>query len=345
MKIKNLKAFTLAEVLMALTVIGIVAAMTIPNLIKNHNEKAWSTAKTVFLEHFEEATKQMNIEGQMQGYKSTGDFLNVLKKYLKINTICDIGKNYKCFADSININDGQNILSYDVNELKSSINFKKNFGTEIRAVALSNGTSMLLTYNPNCEYINPYDNQADTTKCAVLYYDVNGKKSPNTIGKDIFSLNNPELMDSCYKLESGLCVALEDIAPEAVLMSDPNYDNYLSITGVSEPCIGSGQRCGGYDNLLGAALACYNMGMRLPSYDELRLEILPYTYSNNNILNINYCQTGNIENGCGYYSIEKEASSQFYGARVHVNGYLKGFTGGRSSSAPIQTPFSVRCVK
>ena len=38
-------AFTLAEVLITLAIIGIVAALTIPALVQNHNEKAWSTAK------------------------------------------------------------------------------------------------------------------------------------------------------------------------------------------------------------------------------------------------------------------------------------------------------------
>ena len=34
-------AFTLAEVLITITLIGIVAAMTIPTLISNYQQKAW----------------------------------------------------------------------------------------------------------------------------------------------------------------------------------------------------------------------------------------------------------------------------------------------------------------
>lgn len=41
-------AFTLAEVLITLAIIGVVAALTIPLLVKNHNEKAWSTAKVLW---------------------------------------------------------------------------------------------------------------------------------------------------------------------------------------------------------------------------------------------------------------------------------------------------------
>src|SRR5699024_9785110 len=41
-------AFTLAEVLITLAIIGVVAALTIPSLIENHNEKAWLTAKDLW---------------------------------------------------------------------------------------------------------------------------------------------------------------------------------------------------------------------------------------------------------------------------------------------------------
>ena len=41
-------AFTLAEVLITLAIIGVVAAMTIPTLIANYQERAWNTASLVF---------------------------------------------------------------------------------------------------------------------------------------------------------------------------------------------------------------------------------------------------------------------------------------------------------
>lgn len=39
MKIKNNKAFTLAEVLITIGIIGVVAAMTIPTLLSNYTKK------------------------------------------------------------------------------------------------------------------------------------------------------------------------------------------------------------------------------------------------------------------------------------------------------------------
>ncbi len=41
-------AFTLAEVLITLAIIGVVAVLTVPALIQNYNAKAWETAQKVF---------------------------------------------------------------------------------------------------------------------------------------------------------------------------------------------------------------------------------------------------------------------------------------------------------
>ena len=41
---KNKQGFTLAEVLITLGIIGIVAALTIPMLVARHQEKVWLTS-------------------------------------------------------------------------------------------------------------------------------------------------------------------------------------------------------------------------------------------------------------------------------------------------------------
>ena len=71
-------AFTLAEVLITLAIIGVVAVLTIPALIKNYNEKAWSTAQDVFTKRLEVATRQMNTEEKLAGYSNTMDFVRTL---------------------------------------------------------------------------------------------------------------------------------------------------------------------------------------------------------------------------------------------------------------------------
>ena len=103
---KRKNAFTLAEMLITLAVIGIVAALTIPGLVKNHNEKAWATAQDVFTKKLEVALKAMNTDGTLTGYSTTASFVNALKKNIKITKVCtdDVTK---CFSKEVIWNEGE----------------------------------------------------------------------------------------------------------------------------------------------------------------------------------------------------------------------------------------------
>ena len=94
-------AFTLAEVLITLAIIGVVAAITIPSLVKNYNEKAWESGQKVFENRLLVATRQMNTEEKLAGYSSTMDFVNELKKYIKITRVCDNDNITKCFNKEV----------------------------------------------------------------------------------------------------------------------------------------------------------------------------------------------------------------------------------------------------
>ena len=203
-RIATKAAFTLAEVLITLAVIGVVAALTIPNLIQSHNEKAWATAQDVFTKRLEVATRQMNTEEKLAGYKSTMDFVNELKKYIKITRVCDSNELTKCFEGTIHAD----YKEIDLSEFEGDRQFTKdNWGTETLGVQFANGVNALVAYNPNTTQ-DPYNNQfSATAESMAILYDVSGNKNPNTIGKDI-NLNanvnplgcliNPDLLgDMC----------------------------------------------------------------------------------------------------------------------------------------------------
>ena len=80
-------AFTLAEVLITLGIIGVVAALTIPTLIAKYQEKSWATASEVFKTKFTEAIKVMNVQGSLgkyAKYNTTEGFVEELQKHFKI---------------------------------------------------------------------------------------------------------------------------------------------------------------------------------------------------------------------------------------------------------------------
>ncbi len=181
---KFFNAFTLAEVLITLAIIGVVAAITIPSLVNNYNEEAWSTAQDVFTKRLEVATRQMNTEEKLAGYSSTMDFVNELKKYIKITRVCDNNNITKCFNKEVIWNEGEDPI--DMSTIKNAASLgQDDWDTDTVAVQFANGVNAIIAYNPNTTQ-EPFNNTfAATAASMAILYDVSGNKNPNTNGKDI----------------------------------------------------------------------------------------------------------------------------------------------------------------
>ena len=181
-------AFTLAETLITLAIIGVVAAITIPSLVKNYNEKAWSTAQKVFTERLEVATRQMNTEEKLAGYSNTMDFVNELKKYIKITRVCDNNNITKCFNKEVIWNEGEDPI--DMSTIKNAASLgQDDWDTDTVAVQFANGVNAVIAYNPNTTQ-EPFNNQfSATSNSMAILYDVSGNKNPNMNGKDIGKIN------------------------------------------------------------------------------------------------------------------------------------------------------------
>ena len=147
------KGFTLAEVLITLGIIGVVAAMTIPTLTQNVNEKQLITATNNFNRKFGEALKIMNTQGTLEGRRTTERFLNELAKVYKVAKICDNTELNQCFPKEITWGENEII---DISELKTAKDMVanefngNNWNTDIMGVRFANGVSALIAYNPNC---------------------------------------------------------------------------------------------------------------------------------------------------------------------------------------------------
>ena len=201
-------AFTLAEVLITLAVIGIVAVLTLPNLIQNHNEKAWSTAQDVFTKRLEVATRQMNTEEKLAGYESTMDFVNELKKYIKITRVCDSDEITKCFAKEVIWSDGEEPIPME--GITDASAFGLDWESDTVGVQFANGVNAIIAYNPNATQ-DPYNNQfSATSNSMAILYDVSGNKNPNTNGKDIGKINVEQLagVTGCMipELKDTMCI-------------------------------------------------------------------------------------------------------------------------------------------
>ena len=133
-------AFTLAEVLITLAIIGIVAAMTIPTLVANYQRKAWNTSAQVFERKLEEALRQMNTQQVLAGYRSTADFVNALGKYFKINKVCQNDDIMSCFEDKVYW--GKNERAVSTENVKTAAQLgQQDWNTETIGVQFANGTT------------------------------------------------------------------------------------------------------------------------------------------------------------------------------------------------------------
>ena len=217
------KGFTLAEVLITLAIIGIVAALTIPTLIQNYQEKAWNTASTVFERKLEESLKVMNAEGTLAGYSSTEAFVDELKNHMKIDKICKNDDLTACFEDNISFEvldielKKKDIDVIDIDSMQSASNFgHSDWNTETIGLQFANGVSAILVYNPDC-YQDPYSNQVTGTSCLAIIYDTSGFKSPNSFPNDVRGINS--FLNNCLFKIGNSCFS-EPFMSEAITSAE-----------------------------------------------------------------------------------------------------------------------------
>ena len=86
---KTTKAFTLAEVLITLGIIGVVAAIMLPSFIENMQSRIKAEQIRSVKYKFTKATTQMAAQGKIGPYASTAAFVAELQKHLKIMKVCD----------------------------------------------------------------------------------------------------------------------------------------------------------------------------------------------------------------------------------------------------------------
>ena len=199
-------AFTMAEILISLTIIGIIAAITLPILRANINEKTWNTQRKALFTRMSQALGMMeSINGYGLSTNQTETNTNAtmafvtqgLNKVLKINNICKQNELSKCgIPNSITTMANSPISPFPRTmwELNSAFynnnNPQKNMNTNAVAFETPNGESVVVYYNPSC--VQPTESNtpslleySQTFMCANFIYDLNGLKGPNKVGKDI----------------------------------------------------------------------------------------------------------------------------------------------------------------
>jgi prepilin-type N-terminal cleavage/methylation domain-containing protein len=175
---KNIRknGFTLAEVLITLAIIGVVAALTIPTVVSNYQKtqtvtqlkKAYSAlANTTNLAIADYGPVTGWEVGQQNGDGALNFSNTYLVPYLKILRNCGIKTNNECSVEYTTLDKtGSGVLNG---------NFVRFFTADGTIVAVE--TQNFLGGSDGLPY-----------KYMIILVDLNGQKKPNTYGKDIFEL-------------------------------------------------------------------------------------------------------------------------------------------------------------
>ena len=168
--------FTLAEVLVTLGIIGVVAALTTPALIQNVGNAKVGPKLQKAVATFETASEMMMTDrnsNSLLGVATTSaDLGKALAEYMKINpsSCTDLNGNiisYKKYSDGTGY--------YSSHVIGST--YASDDGVRYYIALNSTKESVHSDYAdiPNNQYIGK------------VYVDINGPDGPNTIGKDFFS--------------------------------------------------------------------------------------------------------------------------------------------------------------
>lgn len=171
------KAFTLAETLITLAIIGIIAVLTIPTLLHNIKVKQTVVGVKEAYSIAANAIKMAEIEygpvptweiGQHDSEAGANKLANIIFQYMKTVKTCKSSEK-GCFAE------------YYKNLQGSAYQWQPDTHSKYSRAMLENGMSIAVwSSGSGCPNVN------GQSICFSILFDINGKKPPNQAGFDYF---------------------------------------------------------------------------------------------------------------------------------------------------------------
>lgn len=202
---KNSKsAFTLAEVLITLGIIGVVAALTMPSLITNYRKKQTvAQLKKVYSELSQAAQMSVVQNGDMKNwdYSLTGEefFNTYLSNFIKMG--------------SQNVEDAK----------KAGVVYIRASGEKEVSLINLDDSGKIFTLASGSQIIMGTVSGLTATRKNVLV-DLNGFKKPNRIGVDVFAFSVTHNGVQTYKWDDGESLSVK--RDREALHNGPSRYNY-----------------------------------------------------------------------------------------------------------------------
>lgn len=235
MEKRDFNGFTLAEVLITLAIIGVVAVLTIPDLIQKYQVRQTVSALKEFNSVMDQAAKMVIADkgsprywytNEGTGSKKANDImLNNFRPYLRINKICFSGEQ-GCFPD----------IMYKKLDGKDAQNWNRFYS--IAKFRLTNGMNVFFYSYGN----EPLENISKSTAWGAISVDINGDKNPNIMGRDMFSFvfteNGvvPSGLPENLSSSTGFIINEEGVAEEIPLTDVLEGCNRTNCIGHCETC-------------------------------------------------------------------------------------------------------------
>ena len=235
---KKLFGFTLAEILITLSIVGVIAALTVPTLATESRKKVYAKSLAVAVSDFETAMKNMIERENVDTLKETpawvncgrtiddrskaevNKFISDLSIYLPVSSSSIVGRNYRMLNSQNTVNVGRMIKLKTKKGVEYAITLVRANDNDIKTDndVLSNG----VTYKEQVATVN---------------IDVNGADQPNMIGRDLFfyELGNDGILyprgSKDYNFYHGSGAAADNFANGCTGDTNSNCSEYLRQNG------------------------------------------------------------------------------------------------------------------
>lgn len=225
------KAFTLTEVLIAILIVGVIAALVLPMIVTKYQDKLFDSAFTRETRTIENAVNALAVEENKTSFfetmmykdsdpttydDSVGKFM---KKYMRVSKYCG-DSNGSCFASS-----------YSEYKDKDKVTYTPTY--KGGCAVLKNGMSICM------------EPQIAETAPVKGIIDLNGPKGPNVYGRDLREFSLLSIFKKSKNLATG------NVITKGIVVDDPdNVDPCAGYTcgcgslPACDPCAGKTCGCG-----------------------------------------------------------------------------------------------------
>lgn len=253
--------FTLAEVLITLGIIGVVAVIVMPAVITNIQGHVKAERVNNIQHKFSKSMDTMRTSSGLTGYNSTMDLVTELQKYLKLAKVCDNNDLKSCWpTDKVILENGK---EWEISKTKQGkhlkmMNLDGQEWDDTVGIITADGTPMILSYNKQCSIdenksITWSGSNSSSNGCIAAVFDWNGARNPNKFREDVIAFNANGLGSSCAVEVEGTCFSAPFTPTPVTKAECEELKDSLGIlyycNSDSDYWVGAVKQCGGRQNM------------------------------------------------------------------------------------------------